>query len=176
METRVGTGYDVHAFAEGSSVWLGGIRAAQLALARRLVEVLEVARHVGERQEEVGQELERVVPAIVNTGAHTWPRLKHNLRMLRRTTTAEAVLAERAMNRRLEGGCQVPIACYAERANGEIWLRGMVGDPDGKTLLTAEARGPEGEPEQLGVTVAEDLLRQGAQAILDAVYREADGQ
>lgn len=35
---------------------------------------------------------QRVVPAIVNTGAHTWPRLKHNLRMLRRTTTAEAVL------------------------------------------------------------------------------------
>lgn len=90
--------------------------------------------------------------------------------------SALRVRAERALNNHLNGGCQVPIACYAERADGEIWLRGMVGDPDGQRLLTAEARGPESEPEQLGVAVAEDLLRQGAQEILDAVYREADGQ
>lgn len=90
--------------------------------------------------------------------------------------SALRVRAERALNNHLNGGCQVPIACYAERANGELWLRGLVGDPDGQRLLTAEARGPEAEPEQLGVAVAEDLLSQGAQAILDAVYREADGQ
>lgn len=90
--------------------------------------------------------------------------------------SALRVRAERALNNHLNGGCQVPIACYAERANGEIWLRGLVGDPNGERLLTAEARGPEAEPEQLGVAVAEDLLRQGAQEILDAVYREADGQ
>lgn len=90
--------------------------------------------------------------------------------------SALRVRAERALNSHLNGGCQVPIACYAERADGEIWLRGMVGDPDGQRLLTAQARGPESEPEQLGVAVAEDLLRQGAQEILDAVYREADGQ
>ena len=84
--------------------------------------------------------------------------------------SALRVRAERALNSRLNGGCQVPIACYAERQNGEIWLRGMVGDPDGTQLLTAEARGPEGAPEELGIAVAEDLLSQGAQAILDAVY------
>ncbi|WP_150304772.1 hydroxymethylbilane synthase [Pseudomonas saliphila] len=84
--------------------------------------------------------------------------------------SALRVRAERALNSRLNGGCQVPIACYAERQNGEIWLRGMVGDPDGTQLLTAEARGPEGTPEELGIAVAEDLLSQGAQAILDAVY------
>ena len=80
------------------------------------------------------------------------------------------VRAERALNHRLNGGCQVPIACYAERQNGEIWLRGMVGNPDGTQLLTAEARGPDATPEELGIAVAEDLLAQGAQAILDAVY------
>ena len=90
--------------------------------------------------------------------------------------SALRVRAERALNSHLNGGCQVPIACYAERANGELWLRGLVGEPDGQRLLTAEARGPENEPEKLGVTVAEDLLRQGAQAILDAVYLEADGK
>ena len=90
--------------------------------------------------------------------------------------SALRVRAERALNSHLNGGCQVPIACYAERANGELWLRGLVGEPDGQRLLTAEARGPENEPEKLGVAVAEDLLRQGAQAILDAVYMEADGK
>lgn len=87
--------------------------------------------------------------------------------------SALRVRAERALNTRLNGGCQVPIACYAERENGELWLRGLVGDPDGQRMLRAEARGPEAEPETLGIAVAEDLLAQGAQAILDAVYEEA---
>ena len=84
--------------------------------------------------------------------------------------SALRVRAERALNTRLNGGGQVPIACYAERANGEIWLRGLVGDPDGTRLLRAEAVGAESDPEALGISVAEDLLGQGAQAILDAVY------
>ncbi|GAA6131428.1 hydroxymethylbilane synthase [Halopseudomonas sabulinigri] len=84
--------------------------------------------------------------------------------------SALRVRAERALNTRLNGGCQVPIACYAERENGSLWLRGLVGDPDGTTLLRAEARGSEADPESLGIAVAEDLLSQGAQAILDAVY------
>ncbi|MAG65570.1 MAG: hydroxymethylbilane synthase [Pseudomonadales bacterium] len=87
--------------------------------------------------------------------------------------SALRVRAERALNTRLNGGCQVPIACYAEREHGELWLRGLVGDPDGQRMLRAEARGPEAEPEALGIAVAEDLLAQGAQAILDAVYEEA---
>ena len=87
--------------------------------------------------------------------------------------SALRVRAERALNTRLNGGCQVPIACYAERENGELWLRGLVGDPDGQRMLRAEARGSEAEPEALGIAVAEDLLAQGAQAILDAVYEEA---
>lgn len=86
--------------------------------------------------------------------------------------SALRVRAERALNRRLNGGCQVPIACYAERANGQLWLRGLVGDPDGKQLLRADARGDEQDPEALGVAVAEQLLAQGAQAILDAVYAQ----
>jgi hydroxymethylbilane synthase len=86
------------------------------------------------------------------------------------------VRAERALNTHLNGGCQVPIACYAERTNGQIWLRGMVGDPDGSLLLTAEARGPEANPEELGIRVAKDLLSQGAQKILDAVYLGAESR
>jgi hydroxymethylbilane synthase len=64
----------------------------------------------------------------------------------------------------------VPIACYAVQEGELLWLRGLVGQPDGGLLLRAEARGPLNDPAGLGVTVAEDLLAQGAQGILDAVY------
>jgi hydroxymethylbilane synthase len=86
--------------------------------------------------------------------------------------TALRVTAERAMNRRLEGGCQVPIACYADFVgDGEqLLLQGLVGKPDGSQLLRAEATAPAAEAEQLGVRVAEDLLSQGAAAILAEVY------
>lgn len=90
--------------------------------------------------------------------------------------SALRVRAERALNTHLNGGCQVPIACYAERENGQLWLRGMVGNPDGTLLLTAQATGADSAPEALGIQVAEDLLAQGAQAILDAVYQDAQPQ
>ncbi|RON47346.1 hydroxymethylbilane synthase [Pseudomonas frederiksbergensis] len=87
--------------------------------------------------------------------------------------TATRVTAERALNKHLNGGCQVPIACYAVLEGEQIWLRGLVGDPSGGLLLNAEARAPRSEAESLGVQVAEDLLNQGAGDILKAVYGEA---
>ncbi|MHC8346573.1 hydroxymethylbilane synthase [Pseudomonas sp. RT6P73] len=87
--------------------------------------------------------------------------------------TATRVTAERSLNKHLNGGCQVPIACYAVLEGEQIWLRGLVGDPSGGLLLSAEARAPRGDAEALGVQVAEDLLSQGADDILKAVYGEA---
>ena len=95
------------------------------------------------------------------------------LRPLQHDTTAYRVTAERAMNRRLEGGCQVPIACYADENNGELWLRGLVGSIDGKKMLTTEYRAPVAEAEALGIKAAEDLLSQGADKILAEVYAQA---
>jgi hydroxymethylbilane synthase len=92
---------------------------------------------------------------------------------LNHAQTAVRVNAERAMNKHLNGGCQVPIACYAELEGEQLWLRGLVGQPDGGLLLRAEGRAPAGEAEALGVRVAEALLAQGAQDILAAVYGEA---
>ncbi len=89
---------------------------------------------------------------------------------LHHVDTAARVSAERAMNRRLEGGCQVPIACYAELNGDTLWLRGLVGSPDGATILRAEAEGSVADADQLGVAVADDLLGQGAGEILAAVY------
>ena len=89
---------------------------------------------------------------------------------LNHSETALRVTAERAMNKQLNGGCQVPIACYAMLEGAQLWLRGLVGEPDGSRLLRAELRGPAAEAERLGVEVAEALLAQGAGEILQAVY------
>ncbi len=96
------------------------------------------------------------------------------IKALHDDATAIRVMAERAMNRRLEGGCQVPIACYAELQEEQIWLRGLVGSPDGKTILQHEVRGDINEPEALGIEVAESLLSQGAKKILDEVYNSQE--
>ena len=103
--------------------------------------------------------------------------------------------AERALNRRLEGGCQVPIAAYAviekdsEPSDQQIfqktlWLRGRVGSEDGTTLLKAEKRielsgdqaAREAQAEQLGIEVADELLSLGADSILAAIYSDKKDQ
>ncbi|HRD65568.1 MAG TPA: hydroxymethylbilane synthase [Candidatus Competibacter sp.] len=76
------------------------------------------------------------------------------------------VAAERAFNARLQGGCQVPIAGYAVLKGEELWLRGLVGEPDGSRIVTGEIRGPANAAAALGTTLAEDLLGRGAGAIL----------
>jgi len=86
--------------------------------------------------------------------------------------TATRVLAERSLNRRLEGGCQVPIGCYAELEGDQLWLRGLVGRPDGTKVLRDEIRGPAKSAESLGVELAERLLSAGADTILAEVYAE----
>ena len=94
------------------------------------------------------------------------------LACLNHPQTAIRVTAERALNRHLNGGCQVPIACYAVLEGDQLWLRGLVGQPDGTLLLRAEARAPAEQAQALGVQVAEALLAQGAEQILKAVYGE----
>ncbi len=91
---------------------------------------------------------------------------------LNHAETAARVSAERALNRHLNGGCQVPIACYALQEGDQLWLRGLVGQPDGSVLLRAEERAPVADAEALGVRVAEALLAQGAGRILADIYGE----
>ncbi|MBA6294197.1 hydroxymethylbilane synthase [Colwellia sp. MB3u-70] len=83
------------------------------------------------------------------------------------------VVAERAMNRALEGGCQVPIGSYAVLKNQEIYLRGLVGSIDGSEILTSEIRGHINQAAQLGNQLAEQLLAKGAGKILRQVYDQA---
>ena len=93
-------------------------------------------------------------------------RVRSLLAPLHHELTARRVLAERAVVRRLDGGCDVPIASYAELDGDTIWLRARVGATDGSVLLETEARGEDAE--SLGAEVAESLLSQGADALLRA--------
>ena len=92
------------------------------------------------------------------------------LQALNDKTTGLCVTAERAMNTRLNGGCQVPIAGFAVLENGHVFMRGLVGSPDGSVLYRAEKTGTEAEVETLGRLIAEDLLAQGADKILKALF------
>lgn len=87
--------------------------------------------------------------------------------------TSTCVLAERAMNARLEGGCQVPIAGYATLDGDTLQMRGLVGRPDGTEIVRGQISGPAADAERLGTELADDLLRQGAKEILAEVYANA---
>jgi hydroxymethylbilane synthase len=91
------------------------------------------------------------------------------VRFLDHATTHGAVSAERTMLRHLGGGCQVPIAAHAVTEGGQLRLIGVVANLDGSKLIRATATAPVNEPERLGTCVADDLLRQGARAILESI-------
>ena len=96
--------------------------------------------------------------------------LIEQLSSLNHPDSAVCVQAERAMNIRLEGGCQVPIASYAVLDNGQLWLRGLVGTPNGEQIIYGERRGAPQDANHLGASLADELLARGAKSILSAVY------
>ncbi|MGZ8143706.1 MAG: hydroxymethylbilane synthase [Methylosarcina sp.] len=84
--------------------------------------------------------------------------------------TGICVMAERAMNSRLNGGCQVPIAGFAQIQEGRLFMRGLVGKPDGSVLYRSERWGDLEQAEYIGQLIAEDLLTQGADKILESLF------
>jgi hydroxymethylbilane synthase len=92
------------------------------------------------------------------------------IRPLRHAETSVCVQAERAALKKLEGGCQVPIAAHAVLEGGTLVMDGLVGSVSGDRIIRAHAEGPEGDPESLGTGLAEDLLEKGAAEILGEIY------
>ena len=84
--------------------------------------------------------------------------------------TTYCVRAERAMNNHLQGGCQVPIGGYAVLQQGQLYLRALVGDIDGSRIIRAEGKSAVENADVLGVQIAEQLLAQGADKILQTIY------
>ena len=92
------------------------------------------------------------------------------LSFLNHRPTELVVRAERAFLKRLEGGCQVPIAGFGIIEDRSIILKGMVAELDGGNIIRDKVRGSEDRPEELGFELAERLLSSGADKILSSVY------
>jgi hydroxymethylbilane synthase len=96
-------------------------------------------------------------------------RINDLIAPLNHPETADRVRAERAMNQRLNGGCQVPVAGHAVVEGDELAMRGLVGTPDGSRVLCAARRAPRVAAAEMGAALADDLLSQGAGEILRAL-------
>lgn len=99
-------------------------------------------------------------------------RILNYVKVLHHAPTAACVIAERAMNTHLQGGCQVPIGGFAQLDGDHLRLNALVGALDGSTIIRASGSAPIHEAVQLGESVAEQLLSQGADRILAAVYQD----
>ena len=98
------------------------------------------------------------------------PELVALLRGLDDPDTHDRVAAERAVNARLEGSCHVPLAAYAQLDGDALWLRALVASRDGQRVLRAQGRCPRAQGPELGRALADELLEQGAGAILAEVH------
>jgi len=142
------------------AIVLAGAGLKRLGLARRITQYLDPVQ---------------VLPAIgqgalgieVREDDHWVVEL---LSFLNHKPTELAVRAERAFLRRLEGGCQVPIAAHAVLKSDALELTGVVADLDGRRLIRDQKRGQAEMPEQLGLELAETVLSKGADAILAQIY------
>jgi len=85
--------------------------------------------------------------------------------------TFTAVIAERGLLRKLEGGCQVPIGALAEVKPNGLYLNAYVGTIDGSLTFRSSSRGSKTDPEKLGIISAENLLKAGARSVLDEIYK-----
>ena len=95
---------------------------------------------------------------------------------LNHIATQLCIRAERALNAHLQGGCALPIGGFAELEGDRMHVRGLVGSRDGRTLLRAEMRGAATQAERLGISVASDLLEQGARDLLDGARDHGAGE
>jgi hydroxymethylbilane synthase len=101
--------------------------------------------------------------------------LRAQLEALEHARTRVGVEAERGFLEALEGGCTVPLAAHAVWEGESLWVRGLVGAPDGSEVLRAERRGPPAEARALGRSLAAELLDRGARALLASHAGERSG-
>ena len=97
-------------------------------------------------------------------------RIADVINVLHDNETQQCVIAERAMNERLEGGCQVPIAGFARFQDGGLFMQGLVGAPNGQQIIRAQRQGLVDQAKVIGYEIAEELLAKGAKKILQAIY------
>jgi hydroxymethylbilane synthase len=190
--------YDVDGLPEGAVVATSSLRRrAQLLHRRPDLRIVEIRGNVDTRVRKMrAGEAEAVILALagldrlglaaphavippgvmlpaVGQGSLTAAMLEdHPLRERIRETlnheeSEKAALAERAMLRALEGGCRVPVGALAEVEGNLVRLGGVVASPDGTLVYRGEAAG--GDPEEIGVRLARELLERGAAVVLGEI-------
>ena len=117
---------------------------------------------------------ERSLPAVAQGALGIEGRLddieaSETVKFLNHPETSRAVCAERAFLRQCQGGCQAPIAAHGTITNDELRLRGFIASVDGGNFVRGEINGPLEQCESLGVSLAERLLSQGGQSILEEI-------
>jgi hydroxymethylbilane synthase len=100
-------------------------------------------------------------------------KIRNVVKCLHHEETSHATTAERALLRALEGGCQVPIGTYARIEKGELVMEAMVGSLDGTQVVRGSKRGAPSAADELGRSLADQLLAKGARAILEAIRHAA---
>lgn len=97
-------------------------------------------------------------------------RVKDILAIIHHEATAVAIRSERSFLKTLDGGCQVPIGAHCFIENGKLRLIGMVASTDGSCMYRQEITGLWEEAEEIGRTLAKNILDAGAQAVLNQIY------
>ena len=100
-------------------------------------------------------------------------RVHRLIEPLRHQPSQTRVSAERALSGRLQGSCQIPLGAYALIEDGELYLRGLLGTPDGKQILRGEVRGDLAQAEQLGAKLGDELLARGGDRILADLLKDS---
>ncbi len=146
---------------DGIVLALAGVR--RLGLEERVTEIISPDISLPA----IGQGALGIETRVDDTG------VEGQIRFLNDRDASIAVTAERAFLKKLEGGCQVPLAAYAQPAGKTLRVDGLVGSTDGKRLIRHQVEGPIENAESLGVELAEILLGRGAKEILDEVYQRS---
>lgn len=144
-----------------------------IILARAGVERLNLKKHISSFIPK-----EEILPAVgqgaLGIEIHEDNKVVEEIiKSLHHDETYKAVIAERALLRALEGGCQVPIGAFAEVKSSGLYLDAVVGSLDGSITYRKKLRGSKSDPEKLGKILAKDLLKAGAKEILKEVYETA---
>lgn len=97
--------------------------------------------------------------------------IKKYLAPLDNANSRAQIIAERAMNTHLNGGCQVPLGCFATTNHETLTLNGFIGEPDGSVILKTTQTGSIAHPKEIGIAAAIDLLNQGAAPIIKKWFK-----
>jgi hydroxymethylbilane synthase len=160
LRGNVGSRLDKLDSGEFDAILLAAAGLKRLGLAERITVALELEFSLPA----IGQGAIGIECRLEDT------RTKRIITTLDDAVTQMLVTAERAFNARLRGGCQTPIAGHALLDNDQLWLRGLVGEPDGSQIVSGEIRGLVTDAATLGTTLAEELLERGADVILGQVF------